>query len=239
MISSPSQSTPAPEGFFAKRARLRRIAARFDCSLATRGYIIGKIATDPAYAAVLERFRDSELPIIDIGCGLGLLAHFLRERGCVAPIHGYDFDEKKIHFARAAAERGGLSDVHFEVGDVASLPPRAANLVLLDVLHYLEVPARENLLQLLAERVRSGASVLIRGAVREPSWRYRLTYAQECWTRWSGWIPSPARIEFPTILEIIAPFEAAGCRCEVLPLWGRTPFNSRLILAEPASANAS
>ncbi len=234
MISSPCPS--APEGLLAKRARLRRIAARFDCSAATRYYIIGKIATDPAYAAVLHQFRDSRLPIVDIGCGLGLLAHYLREHGCAAPLHGYDFDAKKIRLAIGAAARGGLREVKFEVGDVADLPPQAANLVLLDVLHYLEAGPRRDLLELLAERARNGASVLIRGAVREPSWRYRFTVAQECWTRWSGWIPSPARIEFPTIAEIVSPFEAAGCHCEVRPLWGRTPFNSRLVVVKSRQA---
>lgn len=231
MISSPTLS--APESLLAKRARLRRIAARFDCPISTRFYIIGKIATDPAYAAVLDRFRHSDLPIADIGCGLGLLAHYLRDQGCDVPIHGYDFDERKIQLARAAAARGELHDISFEVGDVADLPPRAANLVLLDVLHYLEPAARQNLLRLLAARAKDGASVLIRGAVRERSWRYQLTVMQEFWTRWSGWIPSPARIEFPTIEEILAPFEAAGCRCEARPLWGRTPFNSHLIVAGP------
>ncbi len=82
--------------------------------------------------------------------------------------------------------------------------------------------------------MRDGASVLIRGAVRERSCRYQLTVMQERWTRWSGWIPSSARIEFPTIEEIVEPFEAAGCRWEARPLWGRTPFNSHLVLAEPA-----
>lgn len=213
---------------------MRRIAARFDCSIGTRCYIVGKIATDPAYAAVRDRFQHSELPIVDIGCGLGLLAHYLRDQGCTVPIHGYDFDERKIRLARDAALRGRLRGVSFEIGDVASLPARAANLVLLDVLHYLEPDARKNLLRLLAARAREGAIVLIRGAIRERSWRYQLTVMQERWTRWSGWIPSPARIEFPTIAEILAPFEAAGCHCEVRPLWGRTPFNSHLIVAGPA-----
>jgi len=231
MISSPSQS--APEGFLAKRARLRQIAARFDCSLSTRYYIIGKLATDPAYGAVWDRFHDSELPIVDIGCGLGLLAHYLRGRGCTAPIRGYDFDARKINLAAGAAMRAGLHDVRFDIGDVAELPPQAANLVLLDVLHYLDVDSRKNLLQLLAARARDGGEVLIRGAVRERSWRYGLTIAQECWTRWSGWIPSPAPITFPTVGEILEPFEAAGCRCEARPLWGRTPFNSHLIVAGP------
>jgi len=229
MISSPSP--PAAEGLLAKRARLRRIAARFDCSIFTKGYIVGKLATDPAYGAVLEQFSESKLPIIDIGCGLGLLAHYLRDCGCAVPIHGYDFDERKIHLAQSAAARGGLLDVHFDVGDVAACPPHDCHLVLLDVLHYLGRETRAKLLGRLARHAQSSGAVLIRGAVRDNSWRYKLTVAQELWTRWSGWIPSPAPLTFPTLEEITAPFEAAGCRCDVRPLWGRTPFNSHLVVA--------
>lgn len=236
MISSPSRSES--DGLLAKRARLKRIAARFDCSGFTRGYIVGKLATDPAYGAVLERLRDSPLPIIDVGCGLGLLAHYLRDNGCDAPVHGYDFDERKIRLARQAAARGNLLNVHFDVGDVTRDAPREANLVLLDVLHYLDRSVRQKLLESLAMHVRNGGTVLIRGAVRERSWRYRLTVIQEFWTRWSGWIPSPSPVTFPTLDEIIAPFESAGCRCETQPLWGRTPFNSRLVVATPAVAQA-
>jgi 2-polyprenyl-3-methyl-5-hydroxy-6-metoxy-1,4-benzoquinol methylase len=234
MISSPNRSTPSAEGFLARRARLRRIAARFDVSLPTRGYIIGKIATDPAYRAVLEQCTDSPFPIIDIGCGLGLLAHYLREHGCPTLIHGFDFDARKIELARRAAKRAGLTDVSFAVGDVADVPPHESNLVLLDVLHYLEVRAQQRLLQTLADRARAGGTVIIRSALRENSWRYRLTLAQEHWTRWSGWINSPAPIRFPSAAEIAAPFLAAGCRCEALPLWGRTPFNSHLFVARYA-----
>jgi len=236
MISSPSPSLPPtkPESFLARRARLRRIAARFDVSLPTRGYIIGKIATDPAYRAVLEHCAGSSLPIVDIGCGLGLLAHYLREHGCPAPIHGFDFDARKIATARTAAQRGGLNDVTFDVGDVANVPPGEADLVLLDVLHYLAVEAQRDLLRALADRARAGGTVIIRSALRETTWRYQLTLAQEHWTRWSGWIKSPAPIRFPSAAEIAAPFEAAGCRCEMRPLWGRTPFNSHLFVVRYA-----
>ncbi|MDD5199626.1 MAG: methyltransferase domain-containing protein [Terrimicrobiaceae bacterium] len=235
MISSPSPSaTEAPEGFLARRARLRRIAWRFPCSLPMRGYIIGKIATDPAYRAVLDHLGDSNLPIMDIGCGLGLLAHYLRDRNFHAPIHGFDFDARKIRLALSAAEKGGLRNLHFAVGDATHLPATDANLVLFDVLHYIEAAERPELLRRLAARARSGAAVLIRVAVHDASWRCRLTALEERWTRWSGWIPSPAPVQFPTIDEIVAPFEAAGCHCEVRPLWGRTPFNSHLFVARYA-----
>lgn len=215
------------------RARFRRIAARFDCSFATRRYIVGKLATDPAYGAVAAAVRGSEAPIHDVGCGLGLLAHFLRDAGCDQPIHGTDFDGKKIARARAAAERAALPEVTFAVGDLAAETPVADTIVLLDVLHYLEFPDQRRLLDSLAVRAAAGGTVFIRVTLRDRSWRYHLTLLQESWTRLSGWIPSRSHFNFPDRAELLGPFESAGCRVEFRPLWGRTPFNSYLLLAGP------
>lgn len=226
------------EGWRARRARWRRIAARFPVSLATRGYIVGKLDADPAYGAVRDLTRGTREPIWDVGCGLGLLAHFLRDAGCDLPVHGTDFDAKKITRARVAAARGGLRDVTFAVGDAADLPPGAVTVVLLDVLHYLDFPDQRRLLEALAIRAAAGGRVVIRVTLRDASWRYRLTVLQESWTRLSGWIPSRSHFNFPTREQVLAPFAAAGCAVECRPLWGRTPFNSYLCVARPAGQAA-
>jgi 2-polyprenyl-3-methyl-5-hydroxy-6-metoxy-1,4-benzoquinol methylase len=231
MTSSPSPS--ARSGFLARRARLRGIAARFDAPPSLWGYIVGKLALDPAYEAVLGLVRDSESPIIDIGCGLGLLAHFLREHGCRAPITGYDLDPEKIRRAEAAARRAGLADVTFHCGDAAEHSGGAATIVLLDVLHYL-APERQR--DLLARLARADGAVLIRNGLRDASWRYGITLLEEYWTRWSGWIPSRAPVRFPTREEILAPFHEVGRAGETRPLWGVTPFSSYFFaFAPPAS----
>jgi 2-polyprenyl-3-methyl-5-hydroxy-6-metoxy-1,4-benzoquinol methylase len=230
MISSPSPS--AREGFRARRARLRRIAARFNAPPHLWGYIVGKLALDPAYAAVLDHVRGSETPIIDIGCGLGLLAHYLREHGCHAPIIGYDLDAKKIARAETAARRAGLADVVFRQGDATECSNDSATIVLLDVLHYL---ARDHQHALLARLARNDGTVIIRNGLRDGSWRYCVTLLEEYWTRWSGWIPSRAPIHFPTREEILAPFREVGRAGETRPLWGWTPFSSQLFAFAPTT----
>jgi len=229
MISSPSRSTPEP--FRVRRARLRRIASHFDCPLHTRAYIVGKLAVDPAYHAILDHIRDSVLPVVDIGCGFGLLAHWLRENSCSAPLIGYDSDGEKIRLARAAATRAGYSGVSFEAAHALDASSRVANYVLLDLLHYLPPGERDDLLASLAARIREGGSVFIRSGIRDGSWRHRLTGIQERLIEWSGWISDAAQFEFPSIAEVVEPFEAAGCRCDARPLWGRMPFNNYLVSA--------
>ena len=72
-----------------------RVAAQFP-QLWLRLYVTSKLRRDPIYPAAYELFRGSDEPILDIGCGLGLLAFYLRERGCRQPILGLDLDARKI-----------------------------------------------------------------------------------------------------------------------------------------------
>lgn len=220
------------EGFLIRRARLRRIASRFEGSPRLWYYIVGKLALDPAYRAVLEQVRDAKTPIVDIGCGLGLLAHYLRDHGCQAPIIGYDLDAGKIRGAEAAARRAGLKDVSFRCGDAADHDGSSATIVLLDVLHYLWPAQQRALLERLA---RNHGAVIIRNGLRNGSWRYQMTLLEEYWTRWSGWIPSRAPIHFPTHEAVLAPFHELGRTGETRPLWGATPFSSHLFVFAPTS----
>ncbi|MFL6595491.1 MAG: class I SAM-dependent methyltransferase, partial [Chthoniobacterales bacterium] len=46
-----------------------------------RHYVGSKLRRDGVFAAAYELLRDSDQPILDIGCGVGLLPFYLRERG--------------------------------------------------------------------------------------------------------------------------------------------------------------
>jgi len=184
-----------------------------------RQYVKRKTATDPLYEAVLERLRDLDDPILDAGCGIGVLAAFLRARGVRVPIAGIDRDAKKIDVARRAVT---FDDVRFDVGDIRDLPEWSGTIVLLDVLHYFDSATQACILERAA---RSAKTVIIRDALRDGSWRYRVTVAQERFSRAIGWLRSE-RLEFPTNDSIIRPF--ASFATEVIPTFGRTPFNNFL-----------
>lgn len=194
-----------------------------------QGYARGKLRSDPIFATAFELLKDEPLPLLDIGCGVGLLDFYLRERGFAAPLHGFDFDAAKIAQAQriASAHYGGLT---FSVADAAhALPGERRHVVLLDVLHYLDAAAQRDLLERVAERVAPGGLCLIRETLRDGSWRFRATQFEELFIRSIRWMKSGAR-HFPTIAELVAPFERRGFSAQVRPLWGRTPFNSHLII---------
>src|SRR2546423_15560590 len=93
-----------------------------------RNYVRNKLQSDPIYAAAYDLLGRSAEPILDVGCGMGLLAFYLRERACRQPILGLDVDARKIGYgARIAAGRYRDIDLRFQ--DVeAELPDFRGNV---------------------------------------------------------------------------------------------------------------
>ena len=114
-----------------------------------------KVRTDPAYSAALEALRGRDLPLVDVGCGVGLLAFYLREHGYTAPVIGIDFDQRKIDVARTAAKN--YRDVEFIAGDARDPLPDGHNVVLLDILHYFDSASQQKILANAARACRPAA----------------------------------------------------------------------------------
>jgi len=207
-------------------AIVRRIAARYRLHR-HRSYVRGKLRWDPVFAAVAPLVVDSPRALLDIGCGLGLLGQYLRERGFRAPYRGLDLDAVKIDEARAAAD--GL-DIDFVAGSAEALPEFCGDIALFDVLHYMPADAQQRVLSEIGARVPPGGLLLIRNVLRESGWRFRVTLAEEYLARMIGWMRCPTG-HFPVREEIETPLRSMGFATRVMPLWGRTPFNSYLFVA--------
>lgn len=185
-------------------------------------YAQGKIALDPAYPAVADALAGSARPLLDIGCGMGLLTAYLRGRGHRAAVAGLDVDGEKIALAAQVLSGEGAS---FRTGDARELPPHEGDVVMLDVLHYFDDAEQKRLLENVAHRVAPGGAALIRIALEENNWRCTLTRWEEELIKWAKWIPVQGR-NFPTRDEVMAPFLEQGFTADCRPMWGLTPFNS-------------
>jgi len=204
-----------------------RAAMRFQNFCFLHGYAKGKAAWDPAYPAVADILRDSARPLLDVGCGVGLLAAYLRESGCNQSILGIEPDAGKITSA-CDLVASHYPDLDFRVGDARSLPHFSGDVVLLDVLHYMKPAEQRSVMESVAARIAPGGCALIRTTFRDSSWRYFATMIEEGFVRASGWIRG-GHCHFPTRQEVGAAFQSPALSVSVRPMWGKTPFNSHLI----------
>lgn len=206
-----------------------RVAALF-ASRWLRGYVASKLSSDPLFPLAYEYFRESAEPILDLGCGVGLLAFYLRERGLPQAITGVDIDERKVRSAAESARRGGYADLRFVALDVArDLPAMGGSFAVFDLLHYLAPNAQQNLLRALVGRVAHGGLLLLRDCPRDGSARFRITYAAEIFAQMISWNWT-APLHFPTSDSINDAFDPAEFEREVRPAWGGTPFNNKLFI---------
>jgi len=194
-----------------------------------RHYVAAKLRTDPLYTALEKELRESQMPLLDLGCGLGLLAFFLRAKGVGVPVHGLDYDTRKVTMATAAAETSGTRDVTFSHHDARSgLPEHHGNVSILDILQFFTPTEQDALLTLAASRVALGGKLVIRSGLRDDSARFKITVLGDLLAKATFWMKA-APTHYPTAADferILAPFG----RVEISPLWGGTPFNNHLIV---------
>lgn len=207
-------------------AIIRRIASLYEGRW-LQGYVRGKLRSDPIYDAGLALLQDSPLPVLDVGCGVGLFACWLREHGCDMPVHGYDLDAAKIAKAQKATARYGA--LTFAARNILEHDGPRGSVVLFDVLHFLDVAQRRTLLEHVAREVVPGGLCIIRTTIADGSWRFLVTRAEDWLLRAIRWMNADA-VAYPAIEEVCAPFRERGFECEARPLWGRTPFNSYLFV---------
>lgn len=213
------------------RAHARAIAAAF---LPTRRfgsrwdyhYTRSKLGSDPLYPGICDALRGSTAPLLDLGCGLGLLAHALRDDGIALSYRGVDNDAGKIARAHAAAARRQLTDVTFATVDlVHELPAHRGSVALLDVLQFLAPEAQARTLDAAIAMLTPGARLVIRTGLDERGGRARLTRAVDVFSRLLGWMNAgPTR--YPNVAALRAKFDAAGLQAQFTPLSGNTPFNN-------------
>jgi 2-polyprenyl-3-methyl-5-hydroxy-6-metoxy-1,4-benzoquinol methylase len=194
-------------------------------------YSRAKLRTDPLYPGVIEALRGTTLPVLDVGCGIGLLAHALRAQGLSMAYRGIDIDAPKIAEAHRGAARAGLRDVAFDVVDVEDgLPAHRGSVTVLDVLQFVPAQGQLDVVAAAIERVAPGGRLVIRTGLDDGSARARTTRRIDVLSRVLQWMPSsPKRYPDPDALR--AQFERAGLRASFTPLFGNTPFNNWRIVA--------
>ena len=194
-------------------------------------YARAKLRSDPLYPGVVDALRGTDAPLLDLGCGIGLLAHALRAAGLALPYRGVDNDAPKIVAAKRACANAGLAGVAFECVDLAAgVPAHRGSVAILDVLQFVAPDAQEAILDAAIAMLVPGAKLVIRTGLDDGSARARTTRRIDALSRALGWMNAgPKRYPDPDALR--ARFDAAGLAAEFTPLHAGTPFNNWRIVA--------
>ncbi|RYD30827.1 MAG: class I SAM-dependent methyltransferase [Verrucomicrobiaceae bacterium] len=214
---------------------LRGLARAFP-AVSERWYVISKMASDPLYDAVFRELAPTSQPLLDVGCGMGVLAFYLRARGWRHRISGLDYDPRKIASARKVADRWG-PDTEFNAGDARTgLPDHRGSVTILDILQYFTPDEQRGLLHAAAHRVAPGGRLILRNGLASRNWRSRLTRAGDRLAKATRWMRDHA-LHYPTADFLDSCLHGAGLTGSLRPLWGRTPFNNWLgVWHHPAPA---
>lgn len=197
-------------------------------------YSRAKLGSDPLYPGVSAALRGSRAPLLDLGCGLGLLAHTLHADGIHLPYRGVDSDAGKIRRAARAAARAGLHEARFDTVDLArEVPEHRGSVVILDVLQFIPFDAQARALDAMIAMLTPGARLVIRTGLDDGTGRARITRFADLFSRVVGWMNAMPRY-YPNGDALRARLREAGLEVEFTPLFGKTPFNNwRIVAVKP------
>jgi len=218
-----------------RRRIAKRISSLCDGFLVKR-YTRGKLLTDPLYEGVHRELEGSAHPLLDIGCGMGILAMYLRERNWTNPVSGFDYDDTKISDGGAMLAKGGYEAVSLDQGDARkSLPDHLGDVTILDILQFFDPAEQRELLRLASARVAPGGRLIIRSGLLEKNVRFTITWLVDLFAKATFWMKA-APVHYPTREFFQEVLEKEGFEVEIKPFWGITPFNNFMILAKRPEA---
>lgn len=192
-----------------------------------RCYVMGKVLTDPLYPAVFEVLHPNHEPLLDVGCGMGVLAFYLREHGFEPPCTCVDIDDAKISLAQSIQHQWpGATSFHASDA-VQALPDHNGSVTLLDMLQYLPHESQQPLLIAAAARVSHKGLLVIRNAMSGGGGRHGITLATDKIARWMRWMGVTPK-HYPERQSILDTLAEQGLHGDFQPLWGHTPFHNWL-----------
>ena len=217
----------SPKSF---RAAAKQAAARYPArDRYARHFAYGKLTRDPVFEYILREQLVPAAParLLDLGCGQGVLAALLEATGRdTTGLRGIDLMAKDIERARRAAPAA-----EFVAGDIRTTPfGPAACVVILDVLHYIDRAAQEDVLRRVRESLGSGGLLLLRVGDASDSLRFRITVATDRLAMALRGHPVD-RLHCRPLAEWIALLEGLGFRVEAAPMSRGTPFANVLLVA--------
>lgn len=141
-----------------------------------RLYAHGRIILLRERLRVLLSFLPTEGRLIDVGCGIGVVAHLIADERPNLVIIGIDKNPRRIEVAQKTITK--KSRVSFAVGDARTFPFEHGDTVLfLDVFHHIAYEAHESLLLKLRDDLGTQGKIFIDDVATIPRWKHWCAYA--------------------------------------------------------------
>jgi len=249
-----SPRSAAPDRVAHSEPAFRRLAthaaARYRAAGRSSYYFArGKLGGDPVFAVLLREGRIKDgARIVDVGCGLGILAALLMaasEHYETTPsdwpstwtppprrwtLRGFDLRSNAI-----VAGQRALADVRdrvtLSVDDVRQIMlPECDTVVMLDVLHYIDPAAQTRLLTNAHAVLAPAGTLLLRVGDAARNWRFRFTSAVDWWVslaRQKSW----PRFYCRPLAEWTSLLDGIGYSVVAQPMSQGTPFANVLLIA--------
>jgi SAM-dependent methyltransferase len=205
----------------------------------------GKLGGDPVFAGLLEHgLIPDQARILDIGCGQGLLASWLRsavtlqDRGHwpqdwpAAPhpvsIHGIELMARDVQRAQRA-----LGDAaRFTTGDMCSTDfGKADVVVILDVLHYVSIPAQNDVLQRVRDALAPAGTLLLRVGDASAGLPFKISFWMDHVVSFVRGHRNP-RMHCRSLADWRASLAALGFSVQTRDMHHGTPFANVLLIAK-------
>lgn len=172
-------------------------------------YAFWKTRMDPLFAAV-DRVAPRQGSILDLGCGYGLVAHWLTLAEPGRSVLGVDHDADKLRVAKAVADAAART--RFEHRDLLQWTdyPACDAVLLCDVLHYFPVEQKRAILQRAFQALRSGGCLVLRDAACQRSRGHGHVVLFERLAVFFGINRTVQGLHFATREEYLAMLAAAG-----------------------------
>jgi SAM-dependent methyltransferase len=212
----------------------------------------GKLGGDPAFAGLLQRgLIPARARVLDIGCGQGLLAALLgsltgdspAERSWPtdwapppsgAQVHGIELMPRDVERAQRALAPLGAG-VRFTLGNMCTTAFTPADVVvILDVLHYVDEAAQEDVLRRVREALAPDGVLLLRVGDAAAGLPFRI----------SNWVDavvfflrghSSSRLYCRPLSAWQALLQKLGFAVDTVPMHAGTPFANILLVARKAA----
>lgn len=152
-----------------------RAAARL--TRAERAHLVGRLLSAP-WDRVVAAVEEGSGPLLDVGCGPGLLAYLLGRRGFPDPYLGVDPDPRKVE--RARAWLGDAAGRTFRAAVVEEVAERGfGRAAVVDVLYLVPRPARAGLVAAASSRLAPGGRLVVLTSGGGPAWKRAVDRLQE------------------------------------------------------------